>query len=437
MGRMRPLRQLSVDLTPVRDFRDFRMIFAGQMINELGSEMTRVALPYQLYVLTHSVVALGILATLQLAGLLGFSLTAGAVADVWDRRKVILWTQLGLSGISIALAVLAFSHSATTWVLYALSFLTGVFTAVDRPTRQAVIPQLVQREFVTSALALNQVFQKVARIIGPGIGGVIIAASDVSAVYLIDVGTYIVAVCCVVRMSPIPPENMSLKPGWAAISEALRYMRQTPYLLSSLVMDFNAMVFGLPIALFPVLAIDTFHVGAQGLGVLMAAQPLGAVVGGLSSGWLLRIRRQGRVVIWSVIAWGIFMTLLGLSPWFPLTVLLMVAGGVANVISAVVRGTMVQLTTPNALRGRVSAFSTISSNAGPRLGDMEAAAMAGWTSPQASIFSGGLLCLAGVVLVCRWFPQLAAYQTQEADAAAGAAPGPALLDQPRLVATSG
>jgi len=412
MGRMRLLHGWSVDLSPVREFREFRLIFYGQIINELGSEMTRVALPYQLYLLTHSVADLGVLATVQLLGLVSFSFTGGAIADMLDRCRLILWAQLGLAGVSAALAALAFTHSATPWMLYVLAFVTGVFAAVDRPTRQAVVPLLVRRDAVTSAIALNQVGQKLARIIGPGIGGVIIASLDVSAVYVFDVATYAVAIGCVLRMAAIPAANTGSKLGGAAIVEALRYVRQTPYLLSSLVMDFNAMLFGLPVALFPPLALDVFHVGPQGLGVLMAAQPLGAVLGGLSSGWLLRMRYQGRVVIVSVIAWGVCMTALGLSPWFPLTVAFMVLGGVANLISAVTRASIVQLTTPNSLRGRVSGFSSLISHGGPRLGDLEAATVAAWSSPQVSIVSGGLLCLVGVVVVCRLFPQLAAYEAQ-------------------------
>ncbi|HEX6512069.1 MAG TPA: MFS transporter [Chloroflexota bacterium] len=353
--------------------------------------------------------ALGVLATVQLLGLLVFSLTGGAIADVLDRRRLILWAQLGLAAVSVALALLALTHSATEWSLYSLSFATGVLTAVDRPSRQSVVPLLVRREAVTSAIALNQAGQKLARIVGPAIGGLVVGALDVSAVYVLDIATYGVAVGCVLRMA-IPRDGGVMKPGWAAIAEALRYVRQTPYLLSSLVMDFNAMLFGLPVALFPVLAVDVFHVGPQGLGVLMAAQPLGAVLGGLSSGWLLTMRYQGRVVIGSVIAWGICMAMLGLSPWFPLTVGFMMLGAIANVISAAVRGTIVQLTTPHRLRGRVSAFSSMITNGGPRLGDLEAASVAAWTTPQISIVSGGLLCLAGVALVCRRFPQLAAYQ---------------------------
>jgi MFS family permease len=425
------LARFSVDLEPLRRYRDYRLMFWGQMVNELGSEMARVALPYQLYVITHSVASLGVMATVQLVGLLSFSLAGGAIADVMDRKRLILWSQAGLCAISVALAVLAFTQTATDWWLYALSLATGVLMAVDRPTRQAIVPKLVRREAVTPAIALNQVGSKLARIVGPGIGGFLIASLDVSAVYVIDVATFAIAIACMLAMAPIPPEGAASKPGWAAVVEAVQYLKQTPYLLSSLVMDFNAMLFGLPVGIFPVLALDVFHAGPEGLGILAAAQPLGAVIGGLASGWLLRMRYQGRVVIGSVIAWGICMTLLGLSPWFPLAVLFMVLGGIANVTSAVVRGTIVQLTTPNVLRGRVSALSSMITNGGPRLGDLEAAAVAAVAGPQFAVVSGGLLCLAGVAGVMRLFPQLAAYDAsgdavEEADLPVAAAPALAL-----------
>ncbi len=420
------VRRLFPDLGPLHFHRDFRLIWLGQLVNNLGSEITRVALPYQLYVLTHSVVALGALATVQLAALVIFALLGGAIADASDRRRLLFRTQAGLCAVSVCLAGLSFSGIVAPWHIFVLALISGIFSAVDRPARQSMLPRLVDRPRLTAAIALNSMGQQTARILGPGLGGVMIASVGLPAAYALDALTFGAAIAALVAIADIPPIDMTSRPNWGAMVEGIRFLARTPILLSAFAIDLDAMVFGFPAGLFPVLALDVFHVGPTGLGMLTAARSVGAVLGVSTSGWVRGIRFQGRVVIGAVMVWGVAIALFGLTSYFPLALLFLVLAGAADNISAILRSTIMQLSAPDGLRGRVSALSLMVTNGGPRLGDMEGTGVAALTSAQVSVVSGGLLCILGLGVVLWRLPQLISYDAWKAVAEPGpdSLPGP-------------
>jgi MFS family permease len=400
-------RRAVIDISPLREFRDYRLLWLGQSVNVIGGQITRVALPYQVYVLTGSTLAIAALTTVQLIPLLLFSLGGGSLADAFDRRKLLLVTQTGLAASSAALAIVSFQHEPSLVVLFAIAFIAASFSAIDWPTRSSAIPRLVPADRLPAAIALGQLSFNTGSVIGPAIAGVVLAAAGPSGAYLLDVATFGVFIAVLLAMRPIPPAAAAARPGLAAIAEGLRFVRHRPVILSTFAIDLNAMIFGMPQALFPALALDVFHAGPIGVGLLNAAPAAGAVIGAAMSGVATRIRRVGRGIIVAVIAWGAAIVLFGLSTFsLPLALVFLAIAGAADVFSAVLRSSVVQLATPDELRGRVSAIHLLVVMSGPRAGDIEAAAVASVIGAQLSAISGGVMCLLGVLVVARWFPEL-------------------------------
>ncbi|HEX6511726.1 MAG TPA: MFS transporter [Chloroflexota bacterium] len=395
----------------MRAHRDFRLIFFGQLINNFGTQATQVALPYQLYLLTHSALALGALAGTQLAALLLFSLIGGAIADVIDRRRLLLCTQSGMCIVSCALAGLAIAGVTRPWHIYVLTFLGAILQAIDRPARTSMLPRLVSSENLGAAISLQQAGVQMSRVLGPPFGGLLISAVGLPAGYSLDALTFSASLAALLSIASLPPLVAGARPNPRAILEGFRYVRTMPVLSSAFAIDLNAMVFGLPSGLFPVLAVDVFHVGARGLGLLLAAPALGSVMGSLSAGTLRHVRYKGRFVVGAVLVWGLAITSFGAAPFFPLALLFLIVGGAADGLSATLRWTIIQMTTPDQLRGRVTSLNLIVVGGGPRLGDVESTTVASLTNARFSVISGGLACLAGVALVLRWFPALMSYDS--------------------------
>ncbi|HSL34411.1 MAG TPA: MFS transporter [Candidatus Limnocylindrales bacterium] len=410
MSRGRQLRRVLLDTAPLRHDRDFRWLWAGQAINGIGTQITRIALPYQVYVLTGSTLAIAALTLFQLVPILVFALGAGSVADAVDRRRLLLVTQLGLLACSAALVGLSLLPTTPLVALFAVAFVAAGLSAIDQPARSSSIARLVPPERLPSAIALNQLNFQSASVIGPAIGGALIATAGLPGAYFADVLSFTASLIGVWAIAPLPPLVAVARPGLAAIREGLRFAMSRRVILSSFVIDLNAMIFGMPTSLFPALALDVFRVGPEGLGLLAAAPAAGAFLGALLSGWVSAVRRIGVAVIVAVAVWGVAIALFGLSVFsFPLALVFLAIAGAADVLSAVFRSTIVQLGTPDELRGRVTSIHILVVTSGPRLGDIEAATVAAVIGPQLSVVSGGLLCVAGVVVVARLFPELAAH----------------------------
>ena len=414
------LRGLLVDLEPVRRDRDFRMLWLGQLVNGLGRQVTVVALPFELWQLTHSSLSIGALALVQLAPILVFSLGGGAVADAVDRRRLLIVTQLLLAATSLTLAVLAMQPSPPVWALYAVAFVAAGVGAVDGPARSSALPRLVPRERLPAAIAVNWLSGQTVAVAGPVFAGVLIATSGVAAAFIFDVLTFLASLVALLVIAPIPPHPEARRPSLRSIAEGLAFARDRRILLATLAVDFDAMVFVMPSSLFPQLALTVFNTGAAGYGLLNAAPAVGALIGAAFSGWVGSVRRPGRGVVAAVAGWGAAIVAFGLlTAYFPLALICLAVAGGADVVSAVLRGSIVQLATPDRLRGRLSSIYMLVVTSGPRFGDAEAAAVAAVAGPQFSVVSGGVLCLLGLIVVVRLFPQLTAYELGHSEGPAG------------------
>ena len=408
--RMAAARGLVIDLEPLRKDADYRRLWTGQSINVIGNQITRVALPYQVYVLTGSTLALAGLVLAQLVPLLLFTLGGGAIADAFDRRRVLLVMQLGLAGTSLSLAILSLQEQPAIPLLFAVAFVASGFSAFEGPARSSAIPRLVPRERLRAAIALGQLSFNGGSVIGPAIAGGLIASVGVAGAFAVDVATYGVSLLMLLRMRPIPPVGITVRPSLEAIREGLRFVRVRRLILSTFAIDLNAMIFGSPRTLYPVLALDVFKMGPVGLGLLTAAPAAGALIAILMSGGISKFRRIGRGILLAVAGWGAAILLFGLSTsFFVLALLFLAIAGAADVVSAVFRSSVVQMETPDELRGRVAAIHILVVTSGPQLGDIEAALVASAIGAQLSVMSGGLLCLLGVAVVARLFPELDAH----------------------------
>jgi predicted MFS family arabinose efflux permease len=409
-------RRLLIDLSPLRRSRDLRCLVLGELISVLGNQLTTVAVPYQVYHLTHSSLDVGLVSGAQLLPLIAGGLLGGSAVDALDRRRLLMVAQVMMACCSIGLAVNA-DLGPALWPLFVLPAVTAGFSGLDSAGRSAIVPNLVQRSEVPTANAIFQALFQLGLVVGPAVAGLLLAGAGVRFVYWMDVATFVAALVAVYLISPQPPGGAARevgadgvdgagghRPGLRSIIEGLSFVRGRQAIQGAYLIDINAMVFGMPRALFPALATTLFGGGTLTLGFLYAAPGAGALVGALTTGWVSRVRRQGLAVIVAVITWGIAITCFGLVSWLPGALALLAVAGWADVISAVFRSTIIQLAVPDALRGRLSGLQMAVVSGGPRVGDLEAGAVAAAFGDTVSVVSGGLACIAGALVLARLLP---------------------------------
>lgn len=396
--------RLLVDLSPLRHSRDFRFLFSGQLVSTLGTQLTVVAVPYQVFQLTHSSLYVGLVSLAQLFPLLICSLIGGAVADAHDRRRLLLVTELLMAGVSAGLALNGSLGQPALWPLFVLSAAAGGLAGFDRPAFNASIPRMVPGGDLTPAYALWQVQIQVGIVVGPAVAGIILSGAGVATVYWLDVASFLVSFVTVLALSPLPPLAGAVRAGWRSVAEGLRYLRGRQVLQGVYLLDINAMVFGMPRALFPALGLTVFHGGARAVGFLFAAPGAGALLGALTTGWVGQVRRQGLAVIIAVIVWGGAITVFGLVDVLWVALILLAVAGWADVVSAVFRNTILQSSVPDHLRGRLSAVQIAVVQGGPRLGDFESGAVAEAFGTSFSVVSGGVACVAGALTLAALLP---------------------------------
>ena len=397
-------RHVLMDLTPLRRSRDFRALTGGLGVSMLGTQITQVAVPYQVYALSHSSLYVGLASLAQLFPLILGSLLGGTLVDSVDRRKVLLAVESLGALLSACLAVNS-DLGPSLWPLFVFPSAAAALSGVDSAARNAMVPDMVGLRLVPSANAMFQVLFQTGLILGPAAAGLLLAGAGVRVVYWLDVASFVVALIAVLTISPRPPAGASLaRPGWRSMAEGFRFVRRSQQLQGAYLIDVNAMVFGMPRALFPALGTTVFGGGAAVVGLLYAAPGFGALIGALTTGWVGRVRRQGLAVIAAVMAWGLAITGFGLVRFLPLALVLLAVAGWADVISAVFRNTIIQFSGPDNLRGRLMGVQMAVVAGGPRLGDLEAGAVATAFGDTASVVSGGLACVAGALLVARLLP---------------------------------
>ncbi len=400
---------LFVDITPLRRSPGFRWLYSGLALAWLGRQLTVVAVPYQVYQLTGSTFLVGALGIAQLLPLLATSVVGGAIVDSVDRRKLLVIAQLGLMATAIGLAFNAAISSPAVWAIFVLSGLNAAISALDNPARSASVPALVGRDLLPAALALTQTLGNIAKTVGPAIGGLLIARTSLTLTFAIEATAFALGTLFMFRVGPLEPEGGGQRFGWESIKEGYTFLRARRVLQANFAIDLNAMIFGMPQALFPAIGETVLGGDATTVGLLYAAPGAGALIAAVTSGWVGSITRQGRAVIIAVIVWGAAIAGFGFARTVPLAVLFLAIAGGADVVSAVFRNTILQLAVPDRLRGRLSSIHIAVVSGGPRLGDFEAGAVASVTSPQFSVVSGGIACIVGAVAIAKKMPVLARY----------------------------
>jgi MFS family permease len=419
---LRRLSSIAVDTRALRESRDFRLLTLGSIVTGFGTQAALVALPYQVYVTTGSAFLTGLLGLVELGPLIVLSLFGGALADRFDRRRLLLAMQIALVAVATALAAAALAGSPPLWLLYVLAAASTAASAVERVSRSAIVPNVVSQERLRGALSLTFGLYQLTMVVGPAAGGLLIAAAGVEGAYIADAVTCAGMAVAAYAMSPQPPlhEHDEREPILRSIATGLRFVRGEHALMGSFAVDLAAMTFGMPRALFPVLSVTVYHAGASGTGALFAAVAAGATVAALTTGWLEHARWLGRIVLAAIVVWGVAIALAGVTTSLVVAIVLLAVAGAADSVSAVCRSTITQTLTPDRLRGRMSSVYGLVVASGPRLGDIESGAVASLASPRASVVSGGVACVVSVGLIAAAFPALARYDGDEARAAAAA-----------------
>ena len=407
---VRRLRGVAVDTTALRESRDYRVLVIGGLISGIGTQVTLVALPFQIYVLTSSSFLVGLLGLVELVPLVVVALLGGTLADRMDRRRLLLISQVVQAGTSLCLVIGAAAGSPPVGVLYLIAAVASGASAVDRPTRAAMVPALVGPERLRSAISFNYGLVQVAMVVGPAMGGIIIAAGGLTWAYAVDVATFLAMIAAAWAIAS--PPRPAVEPGasfLSAVRDGIRFAGRSGELMGSFAIDILAMTFGMPRALFPALALTVYDAGPEGVGILYAAVSAGAVVAAFSTGWMIHARRLGRIVVFAVLVWGVGIACLGLTSELWVGALCLLVAGAADSVSAVCRSTILQTVTPDEMRGRMSAIFTLVVAGGPRLGDVESGTVAAVGGTQLSVVSGGVICVLGIVPVLAAFPEFWRY----------------------------
>ena len=406
--------RLLPDITPLQTSREFRLLWSGQLISQAGSAVRLVAIPYQVYLLTGSSLAVGLIGLFSAVPLVVFGLFGGVIADRMDRRRLLLMTQACLALVSVALAIATQTGLVSLPLLYALTAIGASVAALDNPARSALAPSLVDRRQIPAAIALTQSQFQLAAIVGPALAGVVIASFGLAPAYWIDVATFgaslgaifLMRIPAFVAEVDRPNALRALVDGWA-------FLIARRLLLATMAIDFFATFFGVARALMPYFADKVFHVGPEGLGLLYAAPGVGATAVVLTSGWTAHVSRRGLGILAAVAVFGVATAAFALVPpdAFPIALALLAVAYGADMVSTIFRHTILQLETPDALRGRLSAINLVFVAGGPQLGQVESGVVADLLTPQFSIISGGLACLGVVAAVGVLVPEVMRYRT--------------------------
>ncbi|MFJ7159564.1 MFS transporter [Streptomyces sp. NPDC101118] len=411
-----PKRRILADLTPLRTSADYRRLWLGNTISWMGQAMTALAVSLQVYEITRSSFSVGLVGLFSLVPLVAFGLYGGAIADTVDRRRLGLYSALGAAVLSVALAGAAFAGYHRVWLLYAVVALQAVCGALNSPARSAMIPRLLPPEQLPAANALQSVTTTSGMMIGPMLGGFIVGLWGYQAAYLIDAVAFSAALYAMWRLPAMRPDRADGKRGRASVVDGLRFLATRPNIRMTFFSDMCAMVLAQPRALFPAIAGLWYGGDAKTVGLLVAAPAVGALLGGLFSGWLGRIRRHGLAILLSVAAWGAAVAVFGLTRNLWLGLLFLALAGCADTISMVFRTTMLQAATPDDLRGRLQGVFIVVVAGGPRLGDFLAGTAADLTSPAVAITGGGIACVAALAVLAAVWRGFARYDAHTPEA---------------------
>jgi MFS family permease len=401
--------------------RNFRLIWIGLLLSMTGSTMQNAALLWHVSLLVppeKKGLALGLVGLVKVVPIVAFSMVSGVVADAWNRRRLMLFTQTASALVALGLAALAFRGLSTVWPIYALAALGASVGAFDLPARQALVPTLVPREHLPNAISLNTIMFQTASVVGPSIGGVLIAVRGVAWAYAVNALSFLFVIVALLMMRDLPkraPSEAGSRDdvSWHAALEGLRFVFRSPLIRSTMLLDFFATFFSSATALLPIFAQDILHVGAKGYGWLYAAPAAGALVTSAAMVPMTeRIDRRGETLLWAVTGYGLATVVFGLSRSFWLTFLCLAMTGATDTVSMVIRNIVRQLETPDRLRGRMTGINMVFFMGGPQLGELEAGAVANWLGAVFSVVSGGVGCMIATGWVAASTPALRHYRSR-------------------------
>jgi MFS family permease len=386
-----------MDVTPLRGSRDFRLLFVAGTVFYLGGMVSYVAIPFQIYTLTGSNFAVGAIGLAELVPLVVFGLYGGALADHVDRRRLLIWTGVAQAVFTAVLAANAFRDDPSVWLIFVVAAALASSSSMQRPSREALMPRTVRHDQIVAANALTSLGMQLGVLVGPAIGGLLVAYVGIGWCFLVDIAGLMVATAMFTAMRPYPHRAETTPPSLAGIGQGLRYALSRRDLLGTYLVDIAAMLLALPVVLFPALAQEVFE-RPELLGLLYSAETVGALVATALSGWTSRVHHQGRAIVVAAAAYGACIGLAGLMPTIWLVMLFFLLSGAADMISAVFRSTIWNQTIPESMRGRLAGIEMLSYSLGPLGGQVRAGITADLWTVRGAIASGGFACIGGVAL---------------------------------------
>jgi MFS family permease len=389
------LRALRMDVTPLRDSRDFRLLFVAGTVFYFGAMVSYVAIPYQIYTLTGSNFAVGAIGLVELVPLVVFALYGGALADHVDRRRLMVGTGIAQAAFTAVLALNAFRGDPQVWVVFVVAALLASSSSLQRPSREALMPRTVRYDQIAAANNLTSLGMQVGVLAGPALGGLLVAYVGIGWCFLVDIGGLVVATLLYVAMRPYPHRETTTPPSLAGIAEGMRYALGRRDLLGTYLVDIAAMLLALPVVLFPALVEEVFG-RPELLGLLYSAETVGAVLATALSGWTARVYHHGRAIVVAAAAYGLCVGLAGLMPSIWLVAVFLMFSGAADMVSGVFRSTVWNQTIPEGMRGRLAGIEMLSYSLGPLGGQVRAGATADLWTVRGAVASGGFACVAGV-----------------------------------------
>src|SRR6266849_4229823 len=396
--------------------RDFRLLWMGQIVSLIGSQMQLAAINWHIYLLTHSALALGLVGACRAVPIILCSLMGGVLADVVDRRRLMMTTQAVMLACSATLATVTFSGLEHVWPIFLLTAIASAAWAFDTPARQALIPSLVPLNDFQNAVSLSMLVFQIGLITGPPLAGFLLASRGPGLVYAINAGSFVAVILglALMRTSGKPERSETEPPRISldALIEGLRFVWRTPIIVQTMTLDFVATFFASANQLLPIFATDILKVGARGYGFMAAAPAGGAIVTGLVMARVGTLKRRGVTVIVSVALYGAATIAFGLSRVFWFSLLMLALIGAADTVSTILRHTIRQLATPNKLRGRMTSVNMIFFMGGPQLGEVEAGTVAALLGAPLSVLTGGVACLIAAVIAFVTAKNLRRYKQQ-------------------------
>ncbi|HYH47926.1 MAG TPA: MFS transporter [Acidimicrobiia bacterium] len=411
---------MAPDLRPLRRHRDYRLLTVGQSVSFFGSMVTYVAVPYQVYELTGSSLAVGMVGVVQMAAILALAFLGGALADAADRRRLVRWSEAGELVCCLALLANASLDRPPVWPVFVLAATMAGLNAIQRPALQGLVPRIVDRDELTAAGAIDALTRTIGMVAGPAFAGILLAGPGLEVAYAVDAATFAVSLAALALMRASPPPPDAERPSLRQVVEGLRYARSRPELIGTYVIDMAAMFFGMPMALFPELA--QRYGGSAALGALYAAPSVGAFLATVTSGWTGRVHHHGRAITLAAAGWGLAIIGFGVAPWLWLALLALALAGAADMVSGIFRMSMWNRTIPDHLRGRLASIEMLSYTSGPLLGNAESGAAAALLGVRAAVVSGGVLCVGSVAGAAAALPAFWNYDARRDPQVSGISP---------------